>query len=72
MTGAVLAIIGVGIMLAAIGWMSIIGFYPDQLPMIFVMAAVGALLAWIGQRMYQSAKRETALRQIEQRDAGTE
>jgi hypothetical protein len=72
MTGAVLATIGVGLMLAAIAWMAIIGFYPSQLPIIIVMAAVGAGLAWTGQRMYQSAKRETALRQIEQRDAGKE
>ena len=60
MTGAVLATIGVALMLAAIVWMAIIGFYPSQLPITIVMAAVGAVLAWTGQRLYQSAKRETA------------
>lgn len=68
--GAVLATVGVVLLLVVFVWMAIIGFYPDELPIIIVMGAVGALLTWLGQRMYQSAKRENALNRIEQRDIG--
>ena len=68
--GAVLATVGVVLLLVAFVWMSIVGYYPGQLPIIFVFFAAGALLAWQGQRMYQSAKRENALHRIKQRDQG--
>ncbi|TFD13141.1 hypothetical protein [Cryobacterium sp. TMT4-10] len=68
--GAVLASVGVVLLLVGFVWMSVIGYYPDQLPVIIVLVAAGALLAWLGQRMYQSAKRENALHRIKQRDLG--
>lgn len=70
--GMVLIAIGGALLLAALVWMTVIGYYPNQLPTIIVMLGFGAGLAWFGERMYQTAKRETVLRQIEQRDEGTE
>lgn len=67
--GAVLASVGVVLLLAAFVWMVIVGYYPSQLPIIIVMVVTGAVLAWLGQRMYQSSKRTNALQRIEQRDA---
>ena len=67
--GAVMATIGVVILLAMAVWMTLVGFYPSQAPIIIVMFIVGGALAWLGQRTYQSAKRENALRTIKQRDA---
>ena len=68
--GAALATVGVALLLAGFIWMAIIGYYPNQLPIIVGLLAVGALLAWLGQKMHQSAKRENALAQIKHRDAG--
>ena len=68
--GAALAGVGVVLMVVAFVWMAIIGYYPDQLPIIIVLVAAGALLAWLGQRMYQDAKRENALHRIKERDLG--
>lgn len=66
--GAALIAVGVILLLIGIVWMTIIGYYPSQLPVIVIIVAVGALLAWLGQRSYQSAKREIALHRIAQRD----
>jgi hypothetical protein len=67
--GAFLTSIGVALLLWALIWMAAIGYYPSELPMIVALAAVGGGLAWFGQRMYQAAKRENALKAIERRDA---
>lgn len=66
------ALVGVGAVLALVAfvWMSIIGYYPDQLPVILVLLAAGGVLLWLGQRMYQAAKRENALHRIKERDLG--
>lgn len=58
---------GLGLVLVVIGliWGVVIGFYASDLPVLIGLLAVGALLAWIGQRMFQSAKRA----QVEQRIA---
>lgn len=65
-------VIGGALLLAAIIWMAIIGFYPDQLPIIIVMVVAGALLAWQGQRARDAAKRANALNRIAARDKGAE
>lgn len=68
--GAVLTGIGVILTLVAIIWASIIGFYPEQLPVILILVALGVGSGWYGQRIYQAAKRENAIRSIRRRDAG--
>lgn len=62
------ALVGVGAVLALVAfvWMSI----TDQLPVILVLLAAGGVLLWLGQRMYQAAKRENALHRIKERDLG--
>lgn len=61
---------GIGIVLAVIGliWGVVVGFYESDLPVLLGLLAVGALLAWIGQRMFQSAKRSQVEQRIAQRD----
>lgn len=68
--GALLRGVGVALILAVIVWVSIIGYYQNQLPVIFVLLALGAGLAWYGQRLLHAAKRENALRSIRRRDSG--
>lgn len=69
--GMALMIVGGALLLAALVWMAVIGYYPNQLLIIVVMVAVGAGLAWFGQRIYQNTNRKIASRHIQQRDAGT-
>lgn len=63
---------GIGLVLAAIGliWGVVVGFYQSDLPVLLGLLMVGALLAWTGQRMSQSAKRSQVEQRIAQRDAG--
>lgn len=51
-------LVGVGGTLAAIGfvWAYIIGFYPNELPVIIVFFAVGFLLLFIGSKKLQATK----------------
>lgn len=64
---------GIGIVLVVIGliWGVVVGFYPGDVPMLLGILAVGAILAWIGDRMIRSAKRAQVEKRIAERDAGT-
>ncbi|GAA4531341.1 hypothetical protein GCM10023160_33640 [Brachybacterium paraconglomeratum] len=63
---------GIGIALIVIGfiWGFVIGYYPSDLPVLLGLLLVGAGMAWGGQRMFQTAKRQNTEREIAQRDAG--
>ena len=58
------------LLLVAFIWMAVIGYHRDQVPIIVLLGGAGVLLAWLGHGTYQSAKRENAEGEIEQRDAG--
>lgn len=71
--GAVLGTIGSVLVVIGLIWGSVIGYYPSDVPVLLCLFAVGIVLAWIGQRLFQSAKRARALETIRKRDeeAGT-
>lgn len=62
---------GIGIVLIGIGfiWGVGIGYYEEDLPMLLGLLVGGAVLALVGQRMFQSAKRRQVEQAIAQRDA---
>lgn len=62
---------GIGVVLIVIGlfWGGVIGYYPSDLPLLLGLLLVGAGMAWGGQRMFQTAKRQNAEHEIAQRDA---
>lgn len=62
---------GVGLALIAAGayWGFVVGYYPNELPMLLGLLIAGMLLAWAGQRMLQSVKRHQAELRIAQRDS---
>ncbi|QHC57599.1 hypothetical protein [Rathayibacter sp. VKM Ac-2760] len=68
--GTVLTGVGVVLVLIALVWVSIIGYYPQQLPVILVIGAAGVGAALYGRRLLETAKRENALRSIARRDSG--
>lgn len=67
-TGYVLTGIGAVLVVIGIIWAVIVGFYPSDLPMLFGLLIVGAILAWVGQRMSQAAKRRALEQRISERD----
>lgn len=68
--GAVMIGVGGAIIAVLLFWTAVIGYYDHQLPILLVLALVGGALAFFGQRMYQSAKKQQALDSIERRNAG--
>lgn len=63
--GYVVAGIGIALVLAGIVWASVVGFYASDVPVLIGFLAVGALLAWIGQRLLKRSKRSVAQRDTE-------
>lgn len=67
-----IVVIAVGAIPAAafLVWGVVIGFYDKDLPALIALAVVGCGLLWLGQKMFQEAKRNIARDAIEARDAG--
>jgi len=53
--GALLAVIGGILALIGFIWGWVVGYYPNELPVIFVLLAIGAGLLWLGSKLYSSA-----------------
>lgn len=54
---------------ARLCWGFITGFYSHELPILFRLLGVGALLSRIGQRMLEAAKKDRIEHRIAERDA---
>ncbi|MBD9698747.1 hypothetical protein IGS67_04445 [Flavimobilis sp. GY10621] len=67
-----IAVIVVGALPTAafVVWAFVIGFYTEDLPVLIALGVVGGGLLWLGQKMFQEAKRNIARDAIEARDAG--
>ncbi|MBK8464015.1 MAG: hypothetical protein IPL36_13695 [Nigerium sp.] len=63
---------GIGGVLVAIGaiWGFVIGFYEHERLFVIAVAGGGAALLWLGERMFQAARRNQAEQRIAQRKSG--
>lgn len=65
---------GVGLAILAIGlyWGVVAGFYSNERPLLYGLLGLGALLAWLGDRMLKAAKDSKTEHRIAERDAQRE
>lgn len=70
--GIVVIAVGAIPMAAFLIWGFAVGFYDSDLPALIALGVAGAGLLWLGQKMFQEAKRNIALDRIDARDAGRE
>ena len=68
--GILVIVIGAIPMAAFFIWGVVIGFYDKDLPALLALGAVGGGLLWLGQKMFQEAKRNIARDRIAARDSG--
>lgn len=67
--GYIVCGLGTVLIVIALFWAAVIGYYPSDLPALLGLVLVGAGMAWGGQRMFQAAKRQNVEHEIAQRDA---
>lgn len=67
-SGYLLAGVGIALLLWGGIWAAVVGYYPDQLPVILVLIFGGLGLAVIGQRIVKKAREAEVHAQIAKRD----